>query len=196
MLERDGQSVDGWVERFGVRSIERRGSDILLNGKKTFLLGFGDDYVYPLTVASPPSREEHLAHLKVARSYGSNFVRLHTHVETPEYFEAAEDVGIMIQPALSYEGSRPAVKGSCYSPLDDLDELVHGYRRYVSLISYCMGNEGFHHWETRRALYRFAKMTDPTKMVRAQDGWARIMREFLISTEGPLEIPRWSRARS
>ena len=170
VLERDGQSVDGWVERFGVRSIERRGSDILLNGKKTFLLGFGDDYVYPLTVASPPSREEHLAHLKVARSYGFNFVRLHTHVETPEYFEAAEDVGIMIQPALSYEGSRPAVKGSCYSPLDDLDELVHGYRRYVSLISYCMGNEGFHHWETRRALYRFAKMTDPTKMVRAQDG--------------------------
>jgi beta-galactosidase len=170
VLERDGQSIDGWTERFGVRSIERHGPDLLLNGKKIFLVGFGDDYVYPLTVASPPSRGEHLVHLKIARSYGFNYVRLHTHIETPEYFEAAEDAGIMIQPAIPYEGSRPAVRDGSYSPLDDLDELICNYRRYVSPISYCMGNEGFHHPDTRVALYRFSKMMDPTRMVRAQDG--------------------------
>jgi beta-galactosidase len=170
VLEYSGQSIDGWVERFGVSSIERRGSDILLNGKKTFLLGFGDDYVYPLTIASPPSRNEHLAHLKLARSYGFNFIRLHSGVESPEYFEAAEEAGMMIQPSLPYEGNRPATRDGCYSPLDDLNELIHNYRRYASLIAYCMGNEGFHHPETQSALYRFSKMMDPTRLVRAQDG--------------------------
>ena len=56
LLQAD-QPVDGWVERFGVRKLERRGPDFYLNGKRCFLRGFGDDYIYPLTISSPPSRE-------------------------------------------------------------------------------------------------------------------------------------------
>jgi Glycosyl hydrolases family 2, sugar binding domain/Glycosyl hydrolases family 2/Glycosyl hydrolases family 2, TIM barrel domain len=170
VLEHNGQAIDSWPIRFGVRKIVRRGKNIYLNGKKIFLRGFGDDYDYPLTLASPPSRAVHRKDLELAKTCGFDYVRLHTHVETPEYFQAADEVGIMVQPALPYAGNRPATKDGSYAPLDDLDELIHQYRRYVSLTTYCMGNEGWHDQEFRVPLYRFAKLLDPTRLVYAEDG--------------------------
>ena len=168
-LQEGGEEIDSWVERFGVRKIERRGPDFYLNGKRYFSRGFGDDYVYPLTLASPPSREYHKQHLEIARSYGFNYVRHHTHAETPEYYEAADEVGIMIQPELPYEGIRPSPPGP-YQPLDDLNELVCQYRRYVSLTTYCMGNEGLHEEGYRGNLFNTAKLLDSTRLVLHQDG--------------------------
>jgi beta-galactosidase len=168
-LERNGGAIDGWVERFGVRKIERRGTNFYLNGRKYFFRGFGDDGIYPLTVSSPADRAYHKRHLELARSYGFNYIRHHTHAETPEYLQAADEVGIMIQAALPYEGIRPSPPGP-YQPLDDLNELVRHYRRYISLTTYCMGNEGLHKEGFRRTLYRAAKLLDPTRLVLHQDG--------------------------
>jgi hypothetical protein len=168
-LLEDGRPIDGWTERSGVRKLEGSGHDILLNGKKHFLRGFGDDYIYPLTISSPASKEYHRKHLELARSYGFTFVRHHTHAENPEYYEAADEAGIMIQASLPYEGILPSPPGP-YQPMDDLTELCRQYRRYVSLSVYSMGNEGLHAKQYRRTLYRTAKMMDPTRLVMHQDG--------------------------
>ena len=61
------QPVHGWVERFGVRKLEVRGNRFFFNDKPFFVRGYGDDFVYPLTVVSPASREEHLRHFQAAR---------------------------------------------------------------------------------------------------------------------------------
>lgn len=186
-LEQDGNEIDRWVERFGIRKIQRCGADFCLNGKRYFLRGFGDDYVYPLTLASPPSLEYHRRHLQLARSYGFNYVRHHTHAETPEYFEAADEVGIMIQAGLPYEGIRPSPPGP-YQPMDDLNELYHHYRRYVSLTTYSMGNEGLHKEGYRRTLFRAAKLLDPTRLVLHQDGGVNYegISDF---RSGPVNVP-------
>jgi hypothetical protein len=168
-LQQYGRAVDDWVERFGVRKLERRGSDIYLNGKRYFLRGFGDDYIYPMTISSPASREVHKKHLELARSYGFNYVRNHTHVENPEYYQAAEEAGILIQPELPYYGSLPSSYAS-YAPLMDLNELIRHYRRFVSLATYSMGNEGLHEEQLREPLFRFAKLLDPSRLVVHQDG--------------------------
>jgi hypothetical protein len=107
--------------------------------------------------------------LEIARSYGFNYVRHHTHAETPEYYEAADEVGIMIQAELPYEGIQPSPPGP-YQPLDDLNELYRQYRRYVSLTTYSMGNEGLHEEQYRRTLFSTAKALDPTRLVLHQDG--------------------------
>lgn len=168
-LFEDGKPVDEWIERFGVRKLERSGHDILLNGKKHLMRGFGDDYIYPLTISSPASLDYHKKHLALAHSYGFTFVRHHTHAENPEYYQAADEVGIMIQAGLPYEGIRPSPPGS-YQPLDDLNELIHQYRRHVSLSVYSMGNEGIHAQQYRRPLFQYAKAMDPSRLVMHQDG--------------------------
>ena len=54
-----GHALHGWRERFGVRKWEVRGKDFYLNNRPYFVRGYGDDYVYPLTLCSPASREDH-----------------------------------------------------------------------------------------------------------------------------------------
>ncbi|OQW96587.1 MAG: hypothetical protein BWK77_04240, partial [Verrucomicrobia bacterium A1] len=133
--------LHGWTERFGVRKLEVRGDRFFLNNAPFFVRGYGDDAVYPLTLMSPASREEHLRHLRIARAAGFVYVRLHTHCELPEFFEAADEAGILVQPEMPYYGDYPT-EAFAFDPLRDLEELVTHYRRHVSLATYCTGNEG------------------------------------------------------
>ena len=132
------QPVHGWVERFGVRKFEVRGDRFFFNNKPFFVRGYGDDFVYPLTLVSPASREEHLKHFKAARQAGFVYVRLHTHCELPEYFEAADEAGVLIQPELPYYGDYPTeaftfdpdprLEGTDHAlpPLCFAGDLLHG----------------------------------------------------------------------
>jgi len=166
----DGETpVQGWAERFGVRKVEVRGERFFLNNKPLFLRGYGDDFVYPLTMVSPASKEEHLKHLKIARAAGFNYVRLHTHCELPEYFEAADEAGIMIQPELPYYGDYPT-EAFTFDPMRDLTELYRHYRRYVSFTTYCTGNEGLLGKPLDREIYQLAKRLDPDRLMLHQDG--------------------------
>ncbi len=161
--------VHGWAERFGVRKIEVRGDRFFLNNKPFFVRGFGDDFVYPLTLASPASREEHLKRLKIAHAAGFNYVRLHTHCELPEYFEAADEAGIMIQPELPYYGDYPT-EAFAFDPVRDLTELYQHYRRHVSFTTYCTGNEGLLGKPLDKEIYKLTKRLDPDRLAIHQDG--------------------------
>lgn len=166
----DGETpIHGWRERFGVRKLESRDGRFYLNDKPFFIRGYGDDHIYPLTLVSPASREEHLKHLRIARAAGFNYVRLHTHCEVPEFFEAADEAGILIQAELPYNHARP---GEAFpsDPKRDLKELVTHYQRYVSLATCCMGNEGGFPAPLDRELYEETKNLNPRLLVLHHDG--------------------------
>lgn len=166
----DGDTpIHGWTERFGVRKIEVRGDRFFLNNKPFFMRGYGDDSVYPLTLVSPASREEHLRRFKVARAAGFNYARLHTHCEWPEYFEAADEAGVMIQPELPYYGDYPT-EAFAFDPMRDLTELYQHFRRYVSFTTYCTGNEGLLGQPLDAEIYKLAKRLDPDRLMLHQDG--------------------------
>ena len=169
LLDGAGNAIHARRERFGVRKIEVRGDSFYLNGHPYFLRGFGDDSVYPITGLPPADRETHLAHLKRARAAGFNFVRLHTHCEVPEYFEAADEAGIMIQAELPYYTDIPT-EAFTFDPLRDLRELHEHYRRYPSFAVYCGGNEGRLGPYVEKKMYAFVKGTDPDRLVIHQDG--------------------------
>ncbi|MEA3365417.1 MAG: hypothetical protein U9Q79_07230, partial [Candidatus Hydrogenedentes bacterium] len=164
-----GSPVHGWTERFGIRKLEVRGDRFYLNGKPYFLRGFGDDYIYPETLISPPDREAHLEHLKIARQAGFNYVRHHTHCEIPEFFEAADEAGVLIQPELPYYHDI-TTEAFPFDPLRDIQELYRHYRRYVSFASYSTGNEGYLGSPLDLEIYEWAKRTDPDRVFQHQDG--------------------------
>ena len=168
-LVSNGAVIQRRRERFGVRKIEVRGDSFYLNNHPYFLRGFGDDSVYPLTGMPPPDRETHLAHLRKAHAAGFNFVRLHTHCEVPEYFEAADEVGILVQAELPYYTDVPT-EAFTFDPLRDLRELYAHYRRHPSFAVYCGGNEGRLGPYVEKEMYAFVKRTDPDRLVIHQDG--------------------------
>jgi len=166
----DGDTpVHGWTERFGVRKLEVRGDRFFLNDKPFFVRGYGDDHIYPITLISPASREEHLKRLTIARDSGFNYVRLHTHCELPEFYEAADEIGILVQAELPYNHAAP---GEAFpsDPKRDLSELITHYQRYVSLATCCMGNEGGFPSPLDNALYALSKSLNPQLLVLHHDG--------------------------
>ena len=166
----DGETpVHGWRERFGVRKLEVRGDRFFLNDKPFFIRGYGDDHIYPLTLVSPASREEHLKHLTIACAAGFNYVRLHTHCEVPEFYEAADEAGILVHAELPYNHAKP---GEAFpsDPKRDLEELITHYQRYVSLATCCMGNEGGFPSPLDRELYETSKKLNPQLLVLHHDG--------------------------
>lgn len=168
-LSVEGDAIHGWLERFGMRKFEVRGDRFYLNGQPFFVRGFGDDYIYPLTLTSPPDRVFHLEHLKKARAAGFNFVRLHTHCENPEYFEAADEAGILIQPELPYYHDI-TTEAFAFDPLRDIQELYRHFRRYVSFGAYCTGNEGHLGSPIDEVVYQWVKENDPDRPMQHQDG--------------------------
>ena len=168
-LRDSSRPLHGWAERFGLRKLEVRGDRIFLNNEPFFVRGYGDDYIYPLTLCSPASREAHRKNLEVARRSGFNYVRHHTHTEIPEFYDAADELGILVQPELPYY-QNDVTDQFPFDPKRDLTELMTHYRRYVSLATYCMGNEGNLGSPLDNELYQMVKRIDPARLVLHQDG--------------------------
>jgi len=172
-LVENGRVIQTRCERFGVRKIEVVGKEFRLNGKPVFLRGFGDDFVYPLTGMSPADRDVHRRNLAKARAAGFNYARLHTHCELPEYFEAADELGVMLQVELPYY-SDGTTEGFSFDPKRDVTELYRHYRRHPSFVTYSMGNEGSFGNAMDVQLHQYVKRMDPDRLKISHD--ANILR--------------------
>ena len=114
-LLQQGMVVDRVEVPFGVREIRIEGHDFYLNGKKLFLRGYGDDCIYPETMAAPTDKEVYRRKLQAAKDYGFNFVRHHSHFSRPNTTRRRTRSGCW---------SRP----SCRSPTRNIMQRQRGRR--------------------------------------------------------------------
>ncbi len=157
-------------ERFGVRKFEVRGKDFYLNGKPFFMRGIGYHNVQP--VYGPgrmADRDYRRFEVKRMRDAGFNFMRTHTRCETPEFFDACDELGMMVQPELPYYTDVPCEKFE-FNPIRDAKELFVHMRRHPSFAVYSHGNEGTFGPELGRHMYKLLKAMDPDRLVIEQDG--------------------------
>ncbi len=190
LVSADGSVLQTWRERFGVRSLEVRGNRLFMNGRQFYVRGFGDDSMYPITGLTPPDRDFHRGHFAAARKAGFNFVRLHTHTEIDEYFQAADEAGILVQPELSYLHDQGCGLFG-YDPCRDALEMHLQLRRHPSFAVYCGGNESWLGGNADRKLYRFIKSLDKDRLVLNQDGGRDNTYGTSDLKSGPLAI--WER---
>jgi len=167
--------IDQWEDRFGMRTIEIRGSDIYLNGNKTFLHGYGDDCVFPKTLCPPADHAEYRARFSLAKQFGFNYVRHHSHIPLPEYFDMADELGLLIQPELpiAYEPYFDRARGkpaALQLYRDTWEGAIRNLRNHPSVFAWCMGNEMYNGFELAGELYDRAKALDPTRPVYDSDG--------------------------
>jgi hypothetical protein len=171
-----GQPLDSISVRFGMREFKVRDGRFWLNGQPFFVRGYGDDCVYPNTVAPPADQEEYRRRFKIAKDYGFNYVRHHSWVPLEEYFEVADEVGILLQPEFPIGG--PGVLADTPEGkrlyLDQWEGMIKAHRNHPSIVTWCMSNEVSWSKEENRDLplvmYRVAKRLDPTRLVIDTDG--------------------------
>ena len=159
-------------ERFGIRKFEVRGKDFYLNNLPFFMRGCGFHEIDPIYGRHRPRREDCRARIAKARAAGFNFARLHTRCESPEFFEAADELGLMLQPELPYYGDFSTGKAP-FEPLADARELWENFRRHPSFAVYSGGNEGTFGPVLGKRFYSFVKAMDPDRLVIEQDTMAQ-----------------------
>ena len=166
--------------KFGIKHLTTSGSRLLLNGASLYVHGVGDDFTYLESESPPLDKELYRERLLKYKSFGFNFVRLHSHFEASEYMEAAAEVGMLLSPALPMG----AKNGSQHCNRLDLAEAIYRrtwtslilkYRNNPSLMDYSMGNEyygmpGRPSFPFRESFYAIAKRLDPYRLVIDTDG--------------------------
>lgn len=101
----DGERFGAEELTFGLREFKAAGDKFEINGVKTFLRGKHDGLIFPLTGFAPTDVEEWVRILNIAQSYGINHYRFHTCCPPEAAFEAADRVGIYMEPELPFWGT-------------------------------------------------------------------------------------------
>ncbi len=173
-LVSQGVVVQERTERFGVRKLEVRGEDVYLNNRPFFWRGVGFHEIDPINGLHPADRAYYRDRIGRIRACGFNAVRLHTRCEWPEFFEVADELGLLIQPELPYYGDHP-VAWAPFEPLVDAKELWENYRRHPSFAVYSGGNEGTFGPVLGKRFYDEIKKRDPDRLVLEQstEGYAQ-----------------------
>lgn len=168
--EDKGGSTAECRTRFGIRSFGDNGSGRLaLNGRAIFLRGEANCAEYPETGHPPMTIPEWKEMLLKYRSYGINFVRLHSHCEPEAAFAAADELGMLLQPELSHWDPKDAfgTEESYRYYRAELVDLLKTYANHPSFVMLTLGNELQAQDEGRermRELVRTAKRMDPTRL--------------------------------
>ena len=168
----DGRELDARLVRFGMREFKVAGGQFLLNGKPIFLRGYGDDCIFPNTICPPSDKSEFHRRLSVARDYGFNYVRHHSWTPPEEYLQAADELGMMLQPEFpfAYRWDLPTTPEAKRAALEQWEAVIRLNRNHPSIVAWCMGNELYDSFDLAPEMYRTAKHLDPTRPVIDSDG--------------------------
>lgn len=90
---------------FGLRDFKGVHDKFMINGRPTFLRGKHDGLIFPRTGFAPTDLDSWLKVLSTAKSYGINHYRFHTCCPPEAAFEAADRLGIYMQPELPFWGT-------------------------------------------------------------------------------------------
>ena len=89
----------------GLRNFKAEGDKFTINGTKTFLRGKHDGLIFPLTGYAPTTLDEWIRILGISKAYGINHYRFHTCCPPEAAFEAADILGIYMEPELPFWGT-------------------------------------------------------------------------------------------
>ena len=154
---------------FGMREVTVQGRQILLNGEPIRLRGTVENCCFPETGYPPTDVESWMRVLGKCKEYGLNHVRFHSYCPPEAAFEAADRLGIYLQP----EGpSWPnhGVKMNCGMPIDqyltdECKRIVDLYGSHPSFIMLAAGNEPAGNWvEWGNRFVKEMKSYDPSRI--------------------------------
>lgn len=139
----------------GLREFKAVGDKFYINGRKTFLRGKHDGMIFPKTGFAPTDVDEWIRILKISRSYGMNHYRFHTCCPPEAAFEAADIVGVYMEPQLPFWGTIQAPGEEGFNEEEQNYLIAEGFRMlaaYGNHPSYCMMSMGNELWGSKERL--------------------------------------------
>jgi beta-glucuronidase len=163
--------TDQVTDRLGFRSIEVRGTEILLNGKTAFLRGISIHEEAPLHAARAWNEDDARTLLGWAKELGCNFVRLAHYPHNEAMLRMADQMGLMVWAEVpvywTIQWENPK---TLHNAENQLNEMIARDQNHVALIIYSVGNEtpvSDARNRFLRQLIKDAHSADPTRLVSA-----------------------------
>jgi len=184
-LRSGGRALDAQSERAGFVELSTKGKHFLINGETYYMRGSGDFNVNPETASPDTDRDRWRRKLRTLRQYGYNYVRCQSYVPAPEYFDVADEVGLIVQGEMGMLGAWgsncaehsyawPQPRAEYRDALKwQWDRTVMRDVNHPSANIYCMSNElgGTSHYpRTAWQCYRDTKAIKPTAFIIWTDG--------------------------
>ncbi len=112
------------------------------NGREVFLRGKHDACVFPLQAHVPMTVDEWMDYLSKNREYGINHVRFHSWCPPEAAFEAADRLGVYLQPELPFWGDFKKEDQRLMTFLHKEGEhIIRTYGHHPSFVMFALGNE-------------------------------------------------------
>jgi beta-glucuronidase len=162
---------DSVEDEIGFRTIETKGSEILLNGKPIFLRGICIHAEAPYRTGRAYSDEDAETLLGWAKELGANYVRLAHYPHDETMLRAADRMGLLVWAENPVYWAVQFDKPEVYAKAEhQLDELIGTSRNHASIILWSMANETpINDARTKfiSSLANHARELDPTRLITA-----------------------------
>ncbi|HEV2708195.1 MAG TPA: glycoside hydrolase family 2 TIM barrel-domain containing protein [Pyrinomonadaceae bacterium] len=176
----DGKLLDEVDSYAGLRTIERRGQRLLLNGREIYLAMVMDQGYWPESYLAAPSDAALREDVEWVRRFGFNSVRKHQKIEDPRWLYWCDRLGVLVWAEMP-NAMKWSMEGE-ENLLAEWERAVRRDRNHPSIITWVPVNEtmGFrgirkHRHDGQRAfLERVVTLTralDPTRLIVDNDGW-------------------------
>jgi len=167
---------DRIVDYIGFRTIETRGTQILLNGKPAFLRGISMHEEAPFRSGRAFSEEDDRTLLGWAKELGCNFVRLAHYPHNEDMIRVADRMGLMIWEEVpvywELQWENPAILENAKAQLHDA--ILRDQNR-ASIVFWSVSNEtpiNPARNATLKSLAEYARKLDSTRLITsASDKW-------------------------
>jgi beta-glucuronidase len=178
---RTGQ--DAIDDLIGFRTVETRGTEILLNGKPIFLRGISIHAEAPYRTGRANTDKDAETLLGWAKELGCNFVRLAHYPHDETMLRAADRMGVLVWSenpvywALEFDNPKVLAKAE-----QQLDEEIGTSRNHAAIILWSMANETPNtdaRTQFIETLAKRARELDPTRLITAA---------LLVRSEGNTKI--------
>lgn len=165
-LSIEDYTVDTHLSTFGLREFKAIGDKFTINDRRTFLRGKHDGLIFPLTGFAPTSVDEWLKILNTAKSYGINHYRFHTCCPPEAAFEAADRLGIYMEPEIPFWGTITTEEDEGHNQQEQDYLIEEGFRilktfaNHPSFVMFSLGNELWGNPERIRTILAGYKAVD------------------------------------
>jgi len=141
---------DVYETTFGLRDISVEGRQLLINQRPLFLRGTVENCLFPETGYPPTDKEDWLHVMRKCKEWGLNHVRFHSYCPPEAAFQAADEVGIYLQPeGPSWPNHGVKLRrGQVIDSylLEESKRIIDTYGHHPSFVMMAAGNEPAGDW--------------------------------------------------
>ena len=157
------------TDQIGFRTIETKGKEILLNGKKVFLRGISIHEEAPFRQGRAWTKEDAVTLLNWAKELGCNYVRLAHYPHNETMVREAEKMGIMVWSEVPVYWTISWTNPDTYANAENqLHDMIYRDKNRCGVVIWSIANETPHSNERDLFLIKlskYARLQDNTRLI-------------------------------